>query len=54
VKKMSEFEKFDDTMRDLLKVTHAEIKATLEKEKAERKRKKPKQSSASHEANGKA
>jgi hypothetical protein len=50
MKKTSEFEKFDDTIRDLLKVPHAEIKAKLDEEK---KRKKVKRSSASHAVNGK-
>jgi hypothetical protein len=34
-----EFEKFDRTMTDLLKVTHSEIKAKLDAEKAAKARK---------------
>jgi len=36
-------------VRDILKVTHAEIKAKLDEEKAAKKRKKSKKSSASRE-----
>ena len=43
----SEFDNFDRTMRELLKVPHSEIKKKLEEEKARKKRKKAKQSSAS-------
>ena len=50
MKKTSEFANFDRTMRDLLKVSHAEIKAKLEAEKAAKTRKKSKKSSASREA----
>jgi hypothetical protein len=32
--KISEFDKFDATMRQLMKVPHSEIKAKLEAEKA--------------------
>lgn len=46
----TEFQKFDVTMRELLKVPHGEIKAKLDAEKAEKKRKKSKKSSASREA----
>ena len=49
MKNTSEFEIFDSTMRELLKVPHSEIKAKLEKEKAAKKRKKSKKSSASRE-----
>jgi hypothetical protein len=42
-----EFEKFDTTMRELLKVPHAEIKTKLDAEKAAKKRKKSKKSSPS-------
>jgi hypothetical protein len=45
-----EFENFDRTARELLKVPHAEIKAKLEAEKEAKKRKKSKKSSASREA----
>ena len=45
-----DFEKFDATMRKLLKVPHAEIKKKLEEEKASKKRKKAKPSSASGRA----
>ena len=43
---ISEFDNFDRTMRDVLKVPHAEIKAKLDEEKAAKKRKKAKKSSA--------
>jgi len=45
-----EFKNFDRTMRELLKVSHAEIKSKLDAEKQAKKRKKSKKSSASHEA----
>ena len=48
--KASEFENFDRTMRELLKVPHSEIKEKLEAEKQDKKRKKAKKSSASREA----
>lgn len=54
MKRTSEFDNFDLTMRELLKVPHAEIKAKLDAEKAAKKRKKSKKSSASREANGRA
>jgi hypothetical protein len=38
----TDFEKFDRTMRDLLKVPHTEIKAKLDAEKKAKKRKKAK------------
>jgi hypothetical protein len=41
-----ELQNFENTMRELLKVPHSEIKKKLEEEKAEKKRKKAKQSSA--------
>jgi len=50
VKKISEFKKFEKTMRGLLSVPHSEIKAKLDEEKAAKKRKKTKKSSASREA----
>lgn len=49
MKKSGQYEKFDRTMRDLLKVPHSEIKAKLDAEKAEKKRK-PKKTSASGRA----
>jgi hypothetical protein len=53
--KKNEFENFDRTMRGLLKVTHAEIKTKLDAEKAAKKRKKSKKSSAlDREANDRA
>jgi hypothetical protein len=52
--KKTEYENFDQAMRDLLKVPHSEIKTKLDEEKTAKKRKKVKQSSASREANGKA
>jgi len=46
----AEYEAFEGTMRDLLKVPHSEIKAKLDAEKARKRRKKAKQSSASGRA----
>jgi hypothetical protein len=43
----TELERFNNTMKELLAVSHDEIKAKLEAENAE-KRKKSKKSSASH------
>ena len=40
--KGSEFENFDRTMRELIKVPHSEIKAALDAEKAEKQRRKRK------------
>jgi hypothetical protein len=37
-----EFEKFDLTMRELMKVPHSEIKLKLDKEKTEKRKKKGK------------
>jgi hypothetical protein len=48
-KKETEFDRFDSSMRELLKVPHAELKAKLDEEKAIKKRKKSKKSSASRE-----
>jgi hypothetical protein len=48
----NEFEKFDATMRKLIKVPHEKIKAKLDAEKADKKRK-PKRTSASGRASGK-
>ncbi len=39
MKGSEEFKNFDNTMRQLLKVPHAEIKAKLDAEKAAKKRK---------------
>jgi len=47
--KNKEYENFDRTMREIIKVPHSEIKAKLDAEKAAKKRKKSK-SSASREA----
>jgi hypothetical protein len=44
-----EFQNFDNTMRKLMTVSHSAIKAKLEAEKAEKKRK-PKRTSASGRA----
>jgi hypothetical protein len=38
--KTSEFENFDRTMRDLIKVSHDELKAKLDEEKATKQSKK--------------
>lgn len=48
--KPDEWEKFSSATGALLKVSHAEIKSKLEKEKQQKKRKKSKLSSASREA----
>ena len=40
MKKNSEFENFDRTMRDLISVPHDEIKAALDAEKAEKQKQK--------------
>lgn len=45
--KNNEFENFDRTMRELIKVPHGELKAKLDAEKKAKKRKKSKKSSAS-------
>jgi hypothetical protein len=50
VKKSKEYENFERTMTELLKVPHSEIKAKLDAEKAAKKRKKFKKSSAFREA----
>jgi hypothetical protein len=50
MKTKSEYDNFESTMRKLLKVPHSAIKAKLDAEKAAKKRKKPKKSSASREA----
>lgn len=50
----SEFTKFDKTIRRLLAVPHAAIKARIEAEKMAKKRKKSKKSSASREADDRA
>jgi hypothetical protein len=50
MKQSKEYDTFEHTMRELLKVPHSEIKAKLEEEKAAKKRKKAKKSSASREA----
>lgn len=49
-KPRSEFEKFQRVMGDILKVPHSEIRAQLDAEKAEKKRKKARRSSASGRA----
>jgi hypothetical protein len=48
--KKSEYDNFNNTMRELIKVPHSVIKAKLDEEKAAKKRKKSKKSSASREA----
>jgi hypothetical protein len=48
-KKPSEYDKFEDITRQLLAVPHAEVKAKLDAEKAAKRRKKSKKSSASRE-----
>jgi hypothetical protein len=46
----SEYDNFDHTMRELLKVSHSEVKAKLDAEKRAKKRKKSRTSSASRVA----
>jgi len=48
-KKTDEYEKFVSLASDLIKVPHSAIKAKLDEEKAEKKRKKSRKSSASRE-----
>jgi hypothetical protein len=48
-KKTSEFSNFDRTMRQLMKVSHAELKAKLDAEKAAKKQK-PKTSASGRAA----
>jgi hypothetical protein len=52
IRKQSEYNKFSDTINELLKVSHADIDAKLQEEKQAKKRKKSKKSSASREASG--
>jgi len=47
VQKPSEFDKFDRTMRELMKVPHSEIKAKLDAEKRAKQERKAKKPSAS-------
>jgi hypothetical protein len=49
MKKSSEYAAFEHTMRELVKVPHSVIKAKLEEEKAEKKRKKARKEK-SHDA----
>jgi len=49
-REIREFENFDRTMRQLMKVPHSKIKAKLEAEKTAKKRK-PKRTSASRDSN---
>ncbi len=49
MKKLSEFKKFVELTEGLMRVPHNEIKAKLDAEKAAKKRKKSKKSSASRE-----
>jgi len=48
--KQTEFENFDRTMRELIKVPHSEIKAALDAEKREKQKRKTKKPSASGHA----
>jgi len=51
-KKESEYQRFDRTMRELIRVPHSEIKAALDAEKAEKqgRKRKPKKPYASDRA----
>jgi hypothetical protein len=46
----AEFDRFDQTMRELMKVPHSEIKAKLDAEKRAKKRKKARKSSSASRA----
>ena len=48
--KSREYKNFENLAQQVFSVPHSEIKAKLDEEKAAKKRKKPKQSSASREA----
>lgn len=50
-KKQSQYTTFDRMMRKLLSIPHREVKAKLDAERAAKKRKKSRKSSASREAN---
>ena len=50
--KKSEYDTFEHTMRELMKVPHSEVKAKLDAEKKAKERKKSKKSSVSREASG--
>lgn len=50
--KSEEFERFDNTMRKLIKVPHSKIKTKLDEEKAAKKRK-PKTSASGRASGGK-
>jgi hypothetical protein len=45
----SEFDRFENLVKQIIKVPHSEIKAKLDAEKREKKRKKPRKSSVSRE-----
>jgi len=49
-KSETEYQRFDRTMRELIKVPHSEIKAKLDAEKAQKKKRKANKSSASGRA----
>jgi hypothetical protein len=46
MKRETEFQKFDNTMRQLMKVPHSEIKAALDAEKREKQKRKVRKPSA--------
>jgi|HubBroStandDraft_2_1064218.scaffolds.fasta_scaffold1483606_2 hypothetical protein len=50
MKKTNEYNSFENLARQIVSVPHSEVKAKLDAEKAAKKRKKPKKSSASREA----
>ncbi len=52
MKPTTEFQNFDRTMRELIKVPHSEIKAKLDAEKREKQKRKAKKTSASGRASG--
>ncbi len=54
MKQPSEYQNFENLAGKILAVPHSEVKAKLDAEKATKKRKKPKKSSASREASDQA
>ncbi len=54
MKKTNEYDNFENLARRIINVPHSEVKAKLDAEKAAKKRKKPKKSSASREVSDRA
>jgi hypothetical protein len=53
-KSTTEYDRFSDFLTGILRMSHAEIKSELQKEKEAKKRKNTRKSSASREVNGRA